>query len=374
MTMPDISSPTAPRPAASPANHVVMLDGLRAMAIGLVMAVHAGVPGLGFGWIGVDLFFVLSGFLITTLLMKELRATGSIDWRAFMIRRALRLMPAYLLYVSLITVCIWWWPGSERHSHEGWSAGAYTLALWTYAINFVPQGGIWNGQILTVHLWSLAVEQQYYLLWPLWLLAMKNRPPYLLWAAAVTGLICLCWFLILPEGMLKEHMLFTRGFSLLLASALAIAAFDRCPGGWLARLSSALGCLALGLLVAAPWLPGYVRANDFQLLALMVPAFGVWVVRLWHGQVGAGWAALLQHPGLVYIGKISYGAYLYHELARVLVWHLLKPLMAGWPGMLGFGVRLLVYVLLTLGLAALSYELWEKRFLRLSAAYRPGRG
>src|SRR4051794_35863169 len=93
----------SPAPPDKTARHVASLDGLRALAVLGVMGVNAGLPGAWLGWLGVDLFFVLSGFLITTLLLKEFAKTGRINLPKFWGRRALRLMPAYWLYVGSIT-------------------------------------------------------------------------------------------------------------------------------------------------------------------------------------------------------------------------------------------------------------------------------
>lgn len=355
--------------------HRQTLDGLRALAIAAVMLFHSGVPGFRSGWVGVDLFFVLSGFLITTLLMDEVDRTGTLHWPHFMARRALRLMPAYAVYAGLVTLAIWWWPGSVHETQSGWTAAGFTAALWGYAINFVPQGGVWNGQGLTVHLWSLAMEQQYYLVWPVLVLLLRRRPMLLLALALALGAAFMAAFVWWPPGMAKNAMLYTRGFSVVLASAAAIAAYSAQSAWfcnhWAARAVSGVGIGALVAMFATPymlhWSEDMVRE---RLLPLVVPAFAIWVVRLWYLPGDSWLRKLLRNPTMVYVGQISYGIYLYHEAIRIGVWALAKPLMQGWPASVGFGVRLLIYLGLSVLVAAISYAWLERPCQRLSRRFR----
>jgi len=144
-----------------PHRHVVSLDGLRAIAIISVWAIHAGVPGSSLGWLGVDLFFALSGFLITTLMFKEKEQSKSIDIPKFFGRRFLRLMPAYYLYIRFLCLLIilGHYPMT---SCGGWSPKEYLASLWFQFNNFLPRGGFWQFDILSIHLWSLALEEQFY--------------------------------------------------------------------------------------------------------------------------------------------------------------------------------------------------------------------
>ena len=372
-----MSAPGANQAVRGDGAHRTALDGLRALAIVGVMFVHAGVPGFRSGWIGVDLFFVLSGFLITTLLAMESSASGSIAYLPFMARRALRLMPAYFLYAIFITALIWLWSGSVRGEEDGWNAASFTAAIWTYTINFVPQGGVWNGQPVTVHLWSLAVEQQYYLVWPIVILALHARPAWLRGVAVVLAVATTLSFICAPQGLYKNDMLYTRGFSLVVASALALWAWHK-PGLLGHRVfNRALDAIGTALLIALavfPYKPGWDedRMRDV-FIPVLVPIFAFWIARLWLGQ-SQGWTRrLVQSRSLVYIGKISYGVYLYHEAVRVAVWALMKPAMAHWTPAAGFATRLAIYVLVSFALAALSYEFFEKRFLRLAGRFRPAR-
>jgi len=364
-------------PKAGGASHRTALDGLRALAIIGVMLVHAGAPGFRSGWIGVDLFFVLSGFLITTLLSMESAASGTIAYGPFMARRALRLMPAYFLYAIFITLLVWWWPGSVRSENGGWDAAGFTAAIWTYTINFVPQGGVWNGQDLTVHLWSLAVEQQYYLVWPVIILALHSRGAVLRQVAVWLAVASTLTFVLTPDSLYKNDMLYTRGFSLVVASALALWVFHR-PGlvrhAAFNRAVDGVGAVLLVGLAAAPYALGWPESRMHEVfIPLLVPVFAFWIARLWNAGGDSAARRLLQARSLVYIGKISYGVYLYHEAIRVAVWFTMKPWMAHWPAGAGFVIRMAVYFALSFALAALSYEFFEKKFLRLADRFRPAR-
>src|SRR5436853_7210902 len=111
------------------------LDGLRAIAILSVMLYHCGTPGFRAGWIGVDLFFVLSGFIITILLLGEQARFGHINLRLFWASRFLRLMPVYVLYISGITLAMLAGPSSNLTEHGGWTRAMYIISFWTYLSN-----------------------------------------------------------------------------------------------------------------------------------------------------------------------------------------------------------------------------------------------
>lgn len=355
--------------------HVAGLDGLRGWAILGVLCVHAGVPGLAAGWIGVDLFFVLSGFLITRLLLAEQARHGQVALGAFWVRRALRLMPAYIVYIGGLTALLWLWPGSERSAHAGWTPLGLTTSWWTYTVNFVPQGGLWNLQELSIHLWSLSVEQQYYLLWPpiLMLLIRHGHRALLptLLIAIVVGVIFVCW----PHGLWQQAMLFTRGFTVMAGSAAAVASVQRpgWHGHWAWRAMAWVGGAALvALLMVSAWQPRLESSWRLYFLPILVPAFACWTARLWdaNSPVSRAWSTLVQHPALVYVGAISYGVYLYHQAVRMAVWHWGKPMMANWPAAIGFITRFGIYLALSIALAALSYRWIEQPFLRLARRFK----
>ena len=185
-------------PDAGPAwlagGRIPSLDGLHALAILLVIFAHSNFPGDHLlplrmlrgrsGFLGVQIFFVLSGFLITTLMLREVRRTGRLHLGHFYLRRALRIVPVYVSYLALVGVLQFF-----RADHL---SGFHWLARATYTVNFLP--GSMPGPIS--HFWSLCVEEHFYLLWPLLMAALplsscRRAVPVCL--AAVFGLR---WFLL----------------------------------------------------------------------------------------------------------------------------------------------------------------------------------
>jgi peptidoglycan/LPS O-acetylase OafA/YrhL len=360
-------------------HYISYLDSVRSFAILSVLAVHAGVPGFECGWLGVDLFFALSGFLITTLLLNEWRETGDVALGMFWIRRFLRLMPAYYLYIFCVTVAIWWWPESKVSVHGGWTPKEFTLSLWAYFINFAPMGGIWNGQGATLHLWSLAIEEQYYIFWPvcLFLLLRYSKHRLLIsWALFTAVLIYFAVFATVQE---RATMLYARGFSLFLASAIAVSLHqckfeNRVPRLIQNQASNLLTLSALLTLivfmVASLQILSEAEIRHF-LLPPLVLCYVASIAGLWYGSVSGIWKFLLSRPVLIYVGKISYGIYLYHEIVRIFIWWVTGSSFRGYPRMLAYGVRLALYVTLSVIVAGASYRFLERPFLELKKRFRP---
>ena len=181
---------------AGSSHAIPSLDGLRAISILLVITFHL-IGGerfngafAGLGNLGVRVFFVISGFLITGLLLKEMEKTGSINLKKFYVRRALRIFPAFYFLLATIGVCS--------------AAGLVQLQRWdlieaaTYTINYFPG---WSNSIYVRHIWSLAVEEQFYLLWPAVLLTAGRRRGMLIAASVLLLAPCLrlAYWLFLPS-------------------------------------------------------------------------------------------------------------------------------------------------------------------------------
>ncbi|MBI1946665.1 MAG: acyltransferase [Deltaproteobacteria bacterium] len=354
------------------ADRVDSLDGVRTIAVVAVMLVHCGAPGADLGWLGVDLFFVLSGFLITTLLVQEHRKHGRISLPKFWGRRFLRLMPASWLYAGALTVAIALHPETLK-SHEGWSPSSYVASLWCYFINYLPKGGIWEHQHLSLHLWSLAVEEQFYLVWPLVLgVALRWRRAWLVaWFAVAAVLVRRA--LGAPEDL--EALLPTRGIGIVLGCAAALTASSWPRPAWLGSVrvrNTLLAAIVLAVAVLTALRSRQVL-TDLELkswaLVFLAAAFALAVTMLWYGTPDRVTALLASRP-MVYIGRVSYGVYLYHIAVRLFVWDILTPGLSTASRYLDFGLRTALYLALTLGAAALSHRLIEQPFLKLKARLR----
>jgi len=197
------------------------LEGLRAIAVVLILLYHAGVAGLPGGYVGVDVFFVLSGFLITGLLTRELRQTGTLDLRAFYARRARRILPASFLVLgaTLVGSAVVLSPIGLWHATPDIAAAALYVPNFLFALQtadyFHP---VRTSPVL--HYWSLGVEEQFYLLWPAFLLlayraGARTAPRMALQVAVVVaGSLALSLILTTPRPSVSFFLLPTRAWEL----------------------------------------------------------------------------------------------------------------------------------------------------------------
>lgn len=333
--------------------HYAGLDGLRGAAVLGVMLFHSGL--IRGGYLGVDVFFTLSGFLITSLLLEEHAATGAISMRRFYFRRALRLLPALFAFLGvwggylLATVAPAFWP----------LVGTYIALVAFYVANW---GGI-SGFPLGIfgHTWSLAIEEQFYILWPLVTVLLvrcvrqRARIGSILLAAASLTLV---WRVSLALSGAPERRIYwatdAHADGLLIGAALAFfvvaGCFTRFP-----RALAAAGPLAAvglaGLLVAAPLTPYYA----YGISALGALATAVIILDALTG--GSRLTRLLETSWLARVGQISYGLYLWHFPVFVQFGTLKQP------GDHAAYVRILLAWGVSFGAAALSYLVIERRAL-----------
>jgi peptidoglycan/LPS O-acetylase OafA/YrhL len=285
------------------------LDGLRAIAVLAVIIFHAKVPGLRGGFVGVDVFFVLSGFLITTLLVAEHRSSGEINLLRFYRRRFLRLTPALLLMLAVyLAAAPFLWPKVPLSSHFGDAAlAAAYLSDYTQAFWGIPR--------FLVHTWSLSVEEHFYILWPLALLGiLRLQRPNQIRALAGLYVAATAWrfYSCFTAGTFDEiYFRFdTRLSGLMLGALLAIV----CERGvtssprTLMRLG-ATSALGLGVLIlSAPW--GLPIGLAVHVMAAEVAAAGLIVAVIASRDTPIH--RILATGPFVTIGVLSYGLYLWH--------------------------------------------------------------
>ncbi len=364
--------------------HLPALDGLRAIAVAGVFTYHLGVGWAQGGYFGVDIFFVLSGFLITSLLLEEWARTAAIKLGAFWARRARRLLPALLLVlcaIGLFVVLNGRFGGSTAAAQVNLSevrgdalAALFYVANWHAIFAHQSYFAQFAAPSPLQHTWTLAIEEQFYLVWPpvllLLLTRFRNRWRPVGAAVTVTGALAsgIAMALLYHPGLDPSRVYYgtdTRSFGILAGAALAMAtAAKRQPGPRTQRALHVLGpvaAVALGVIWANDGTPeGLPRSFMFHggfLVAVGLTVLVVADIRQVHlGPLGR----LLALSPLVWLGRISYGLYLWH-------WPVIVYLNPQRTGIDGAGLDLL-RVAVTILLAAASYYLVEMPIRRRTFA------
>jgi len=305
------------------------------------------------GFLGVDMFFTLSGFLITTLLVHEQAATGTICFRNFFARRALRLMPA--LFVFLVV-----WSGFLLTTvpSDYWGiVGLYALAVFLYVANWAGIYGLPMG--IFGHAWSLAIEEQFYFIWPATaalLIGKVRRPRLIIGVLAFAALTSLTWRLSLALSGASERRIYwaadAHADALLVGAAAAflLASARRLSRpGYGSSVPAIIAATGLGgLLLTTAYIPFYAYGAS-ALAAIATAAVILDIVK-----PGSCLARLLEGQWLVWAGRISYGLYLWH-FPIFSQFGVLKP-----PGEMASPVQGLLAWGATFGAAFASYFLIER--------------
>ncbi len=331
------STTSTPPPASGPSAASRFrgdIEGLRAVAVGLVLWYHAGLPWLSGGFAGVDVFFVISGFLITSQLVREVERSGTVSLPRFYARRAKRLFPAAFTVLAATTAIVWLvFPKTTWRDFGGdIAASAAYLINWRLANRSVDYLAEDVGASPVQHFWSLAVEEQYYLLWPLLILALavlirrhrlKTRPVLALSLTVLILVPSLLWsvYLTSADPARSYFVTTTRLWELAIGALVAIAATaaPRLPR----PVAIAIGWAGLAVILyggltqttATPW-PGTAAA---------VPTLGAAAVIIAGFAAGAnGPTRVLGTRPMVWVGGLSYSLYLWH-------WPLVVAAQELWP-------------------------------------------
>ena len=376
--LPDAPATAAQRPTApadsTPAHRFRPdVEGLRAVAVLAVLAYHAGFARAGGGYVGVDVFFVISGYLITGLLVREAVRTSTVSPVAFWARRAKRLLPLtvpVLVGVVVAAWCVLSPVGGKSVFADAVSAAVYAIN-WRLAGAAVDYSALGSDASPVQHFWSLAVEEQFYLIWPLVVLAvalwcrrravpLRSRLAVTL-AALVVASFGYAAYEVTTEASAAYFSTFTRGWELGLGGLLALVPVARL--GRLRRFATPTAAAGLGAIALAVVV--FDDNTPFPGPAALLPVLGTAAV------IAAGVVALdtaparlLSLPPVRYVGRISYSWYLWHWPAITLV--------TAWLGDLP-PTLLACVVALSAVPAILSHHLLEDRLRRTRRFARPGR-
>jgi peptidoglycan/LPS O-acetylase OafA/YrhL len=356
-------------------HEIPALDGIRALAVALVLADHGGIPGLSGGFLGVDVFFVLSGFLITSLLLDELGRTGRIALRGFWIRRARRLLPALIVMVLAVVVARDLFPPEAVAAlRDDAVAAFFWMSNWAFVAQEADYFAHGAAPSPLQHTWSLGVEEQYYLIWPLLVIAVaavfRARAQLAVFVLATAGVLASAAGAVLFTSDATLNRVYfgtdTRAQALLVgAAAAALLVRDWSTltlGGphlrarwarWIARILPMIGLAVLA--AAAHQATGAPREFRGGLLVVVALAAAIVIAPVALEQGGPVARVLAWRP-LVWLGAISYGVYLWH-------WPIFLALngeRTGWSGWSLFAVRCAA----TIAVAATSWWLLEQPIRR----------
>jgi peptidoglycan/LPS O-acetylase OafA/YrhL len=353
------------RPQDSRLPYLPGIDALRAIAVLAVFLYHAGVGWMPGGFLGVDVFFTISGYLITSLLLSEYRRGGHVRLGRFWARRARRLLPAVgvLIAVTMIVAAI---VEPERLTElrgDAISSLAY-VANWHFVFAHQSYFDQFQRPSLFRHLWSLSVEEQFYLFWPLAFAAgmsLFGRRRLLVGVlAGALASLALMWILFDPSDSSRVYYgTDTHAVGLLIGVALALVwsplqLRHGKPGRWCGPILDAVGVVALAYIVLC-----FLQVHDYDLalfhggyLWLALAAAALLAVM---AHPAARLGSLLARPALIWLGLRSYSFYLWH-------WPVLALTRPGLDVSLPRGVLIPLQLLVVLALADLSYRFVELPF------------
>lgn len=324
------------------------IEGLRAIAVLLVIAAHYAIPGFAGGFIGVDIFFVISGYLITGILVREYQATGRIALMRFYANRLRRLLPALVTMLGVSALLIWWlFPVSQQpgQSRAGAMAGLWLSNMY-FALSDVDYFAAETSSNAFLHTWSLGVEEQFYLLWPVFILLLAPRSQVqhrrlvwcLLGVAALSLLACL--WLVQSYATLAFYLMPARAWQFAGGALIWLLVQRKQPS---TAQANSVGLLGLTLLVFS--LVVIDETTLYPGIAALLPTAAS-MAMLWAGSVGriSPVVAPLCTTSMQVIGRLSYTWYLWHWPCLV-IGEQLFPVRGNWANtVLALGVSFLAAI------------------------------
>jgi peptidoglycan/LPS O-acetylase OafA/YrhL len=286
------------------------IDGLRAIAIAPVVLYHASIPPFSGGFVGVDVFFVISGYLITSLIVAQIDS-DDFSLRDFYLRRIRRIFPALFLMMAFCSAVGWLWLMPEDYNLLGQSI--FATVLFSSNILFWRQSGYFDaplGERPLLHTWSLGVEEQFYVAFPIFLILICRYFPRA--RIKITLVLCLLSF-ALNILTVKQHpaaafyLAPPRVWELFIGALLAMGVVAPSRTAIWREAACIIGVSLIGGAVF-----GFSNETSFPGFAALLPTLGAALI-IWGGSAGRGSITrLLSHPGPVFVGKISYSLYLWH--------------------------------------------------------------
>lgn len=369
----DVSAETQNTAVPLASLHIPALDGLRGVAILLVVFYHLansleGEFGYGnlllsvakIGWIGVDLFFVLSGFLITGILYDSKTSKSTNYFKKFYMRRLLRIFPLYYGILVLFAIYYTIWPNSGLHGHDN------PAWIWIFMTNFVMS---WGGAFGVLdHFWSLAVEEHFYLVWPLTVFLFSRRRLMQL-AVALFFLSFGLRIALLLGGTSNEAIYLltpTRLDALSIGAFLALATLTQegarklVGPSWLMGIASGFGIIAIIIIrQTVNELDTTIQVLGYSLIAVFSSATLLLSITTPIQKV-------FNLGILRWFGKYSFGIYVFHPIIFIQVFHtdLARALRFG-NGAVDMIVSVCIAMGVTIAVTLVSWHFWESQFLKL---------
>lgn len=325
--------------------YIPALDGLRAIAVMLVLFTHANFFLGSNGFLGVDMFFVISGFLITTLLLEENNKKNKISLKAFYIRRTLRLFPAlYILCLLVFAYAIFFKHGDDKISifQEVYSSLLY--------VNNISWYWDWGKEgLLLGHTWSLAIEEQFYLIWP-WFILLALRYKFLRTLTLGLIIFILAFKILYITGNVSELVKSLIYESIYIGCLTALIR-------WLLNINFKIpdfvALILVGIILILGLLPIKFYKEIHNLYGQTIIAiFTSFIILIITNNPEGFTSKLLSTPSMVWIGKISYGLYLWHvPIFKIFKYHSTLPPI----------ISFVLKFVLTFLFATLSWMILEKK-------------